>query len=368
MKTIPLFWPHIPRRKILREISDTLKTRWIGQGPKVNEFEQEFVKKFKTPNALFLNSCTAALELAYHIIGIKRGDTVLTPVLTCTATNIPLARRHANIVFVDINTSTLNMDYEDFKRKLTGKVKAVVLVPLGGIEIDHKIIAYCRKRHIPVIIDAAQALGLYWPKADFVCYSFQAIKHMTTADGGVLVSKNPAHHSRAKLLRWFGIDREKKAAKDWQAWERREMTFNIEEAGYKFQPTDIDASFGLVGLREFDKIKTYREKLCKIYQKHLLANIRRVHGGANWLFGINVKHRDELAEYLKIHGIETNLVHLRNDIFQVFGSKRLDLTGMNWIENKYLYLPLNTKIKPSDVRHICRVVNNFYHNVKDPNI
>jgi len=368
-KEYPLFWPHIPRRAILKELNDTLKTRWIGQGPKVNRFEAAFTKKFRLPNALFLNSCTAALELAYHILGIKRGDKVLVPVLTCTATNIPLARRNANITFVDIDRETMNMSFEDLKFQAAGpeRIKAVVVVTLGGIDIDPNIIAFCKRRKIPLIVDAAQSLGMTFPQADFVCYSFQAIKHITTGDGGVLVCKDKKNYERAKLLRWFGIDREKKAEKNWQAWERREMTFDIEEAGYKYQPTDIDASFGLAGLKEFDYVIYHRKRLCNLYNKLLLPKIHRVWGGDCWLFGIQVKNRDGLAAYLKERGIETNLVHLRNDIFRVFGSRRLDLKNMNYIEDKYLYLPLNTKLKPRDVKFICKTVNAFYYHDKNSN-
>src|SRR5689334_1933850 len=105
MKQIPLFWPTIYKEEWLEELSKVFDSRWIGQGPLVDKFEEEFAKKFGFNYCISVNSGTAALELAYHLIDIKKGDEVLTPVLTCTATNIPLVKRGAKLTFLDINDS-----------------------------------------------------------------------------------------------------------------------------------------------------------------------------------------------------------------------------------------------------------------------
>ncbi len=367
-KTIPIFWPYIPKKKILKEISHTLSGRWLGQGPKVDQFEKEFGKAFGYRYPLFVNSGTAALELSYHLIGLKPGDEVVTTVLTCTATNIPLIRKGVKIVFADIDRKTLNIDPSDVERKITKKTKAIVAVHLGGILVDDRIFKIGKKYKIPIVVDSAQ---YHAPsKGDYVCYSFQAIKHITTCDGGMLVLNNQKEYKRAKLLRWFGIDRELKARKNYQAWEKREMTFDIEEAGYKWQPTDIDACFGLAALPDLPKVIKYSKSLADEYLKNLKPRrnvITPVAGGSNWLFGVLTEDRDDLAEYLTNKGVENNMVHLRNDIFEIFKPYKSPCPNMDWVEPRYLYLPINTKVTRDDVRYICKEIRSFY-GTKKPKI
>lgn len=355
MKTIPLFWPFVPKKDIMREISNTLNGRWLGQGPKVDLFEKKIGEKWGYAYPLFMNSGTSALEMAYHLIGLKKGDEVIVPILDCTAGQMGLLRRGVKIVFADVDDN-LNIDPEDVKRKITKKTRAIVGVHLGGIHFDKKL--YKVVRGIPLIVDSAQ---YHAPtKGDYICYSFQAIKHITTCDGGLLVLNNKKEYERVKKLRWFGIDRTLKEKHNYQAWERREMTFDIEEAGYKMQPTDIDACFGLAALPHLDRVIEYRQKLVALYKKLLPKEMVVIAGETCWLMGIVVPSRDELAEYLTSLGIDNNLVHLRNDIFRVFGGKRLNLPWMNYVENYYLYLPLNMKVSEKDVRFICKHINLFY--------
>lgn len=360
-KTIPIFWPYIPKKKILKEISHTLNGRWLGQGPKVDQFEKKLCKAFNYKYPLFVNSGTAALELAYHLIGLKPGDEVIAPVLTCTATNIPLVRKGVEIVFADVNRKTLNMDPADVERKITKKTKAIITVHLGGIPVDNKLFQVGKKYKIPIVVDSAQHHAN--SKGDYVCYSFQAIKHITTCDGGMLVVQDLEQHKRAKLLRWFGIDREQKARNNWQAWKNRHMMMEIEEAGYKWQPTDIDACFGLAALPDLPKVLKYRQDLADEYLKNLKplqSVVTPITGGTNWLFGILSEDRDNLAAYLNNKGVETNLVHLRNDAFKVFKPYKSECPNMDWVEPRYLYLPINTKVTKADVKYICNNIKRFY--------
>lgn len=356
---IPLFYPYIPKEKVLKEIEDTLNGRWLGQGPKVNLFEKKFGEVFNYKYPLMLNSGTSALELAYHMIGIKEGDEVIVPILDCTAGQMALKRKGINIVFADIDDN-LNIDPDDVVKKITNKTKAIVGVHLGGIPFNPKLNDVCKQYNIPLIVDAAQHFTHC--DGDYICYSFQAIKHFTTCDGGMLILKEEEIYKRAKLLRWFGIDRELKERKNYQAWHRREMTFDVFEAGFKFQPTDIDACFGLAAIEDLDKIIKYRKNLAELYIKNLPLQCKPICGGTYWLMGIITNSRDELAEYLTSHKIDNNLVHLRNDIYHLFGGKRLNLPNMNKIESQYLYLPLNTKVTAEDVLFICNKIKEFFEN------
>lgn len=361
---INLFYPYIPKEKILRELSDTLDGRWIGQGPKVDLFEKKFGQKMGYKYPLMVNSGTSALELAYHLLELNEGDTVVVPVLDAISGQVGLLRRGSKILYCDIERDTLNIDPDSLDKLLKAngqsKVKAVVGVHLGGIHFNQKIYSICQKYKVPLIVDSAQYLAP--TKGDYICYSFQAIKHITTGDGGVLVLNNKQEYDRAKKLRWFGISRDLKKKRNSKVWARREMTSDIEEAGYKFQPTDIDACFALAAFPDLDKVIKYRKGLAIEYRQGLksIEEIQVVADDTYWLLTILTKKRDELADYLTKNDIENNLVHIRNDLFKILGGKRQDLPNMDWVESRYLCLPLNCKINRSDVRFICKIIREFY--------
>lgn len=354
----PLFWPYMDEN-IKKEVLKTMSTRWLGQGPQVDKFEKLVEKKFHVPHAVSVSSGSAALETAFDLLDIQAGDEVIVPVLTCTATNIPLMRKRAKLIFTDVDKETLCPDLEDIERKakLHPKAKAIVTVHLGGIECSTGM----KYNDIPVVDDAAQAFGIF--NGYYTAVSFQAIKFFTTGDGGMFFCDNDEDYRKAKLMRWFGIDREKKRSDNWQNYKKREMTFDIEIDGYKRQMTDIAASMGIGGLRAYDKIMKYRTDLYNIYKSRLsgIDGIRVIdaHPGErnlHWLLTVLVDRRDDFAKMLLDHGVETNLVQIRNDIFKVFGGSRLDLPNMNELEDKYLCLPLNPHITTEGVEQICDLI------------
>lgn len=349
MKKIVMFYPYV-NDDMRKEVQNTLKTRWIGQGPRVNEFEEKWNKTFKTKYAVAVSSGTASLFLAYHLMGIKPGCEIITSVLTCTATNIPLLQLGAKIVFADIKRDTLNLDPEDIKRKITKKTKCIVNVHLSGNKSD------IGKMPVPIIGDSSQYHEPPMPYDRYTCYSLQAIKQITTADGGMLVVNNKSDYKRAKALRWFGINREAKRKAGWQAYKGREITTDIKEAGWKLQMTDVAASLGIGALKSYKKIMGHHYNLKKIYDKGLKnINGLTIIGGA-WSYPILVEKREKFMKLLAKHGIESNIIQVRNDIVSIFGGKRLDLPNMNWVEDKYVYLPLHMRVSEKDVRFIINII------------
>lgn len=348
---IDLFYPYVPQ-SAADEVNATLKSRFIGQGGRVDRFEKDFEAKFDVRYAVSLNSGTSALDTAYELAGITNGDEIITTPLTCTATNISLLRMGAKLVWGDIKADTLCLDRQDVLRKITGKTKAVVNVHLGGVDNSFG------NMPVPVISDSCQALGVF--DGDYTCCSFQAIKHITTGDGGMLVVSNEQDYRKAKLMRWFGIDREKKIAANWQAYKQRAMTFDIETLGYKRQMTDIAAGMGIAGLREYDKVMEHRKHLFQMYERLLkgVDGIKIVNGKRNtyWLFTILVERREDFAKVMFDAGIDTNLVQIRNDIFKIFGGRRQDLPVMNFVEDKYISLPLNMKTTEENVEYIVNTI------------
>ncbi len=282
----------------------------------------------------------------------------------------------ARIIWADIDPLTLCIDEEDIRRKITNKTRAIVVVHLGGIAAKAAYFNYYKgddiPERIPVICDAAQALGVF--TGDYTCCSFQAIKHITTGDGGMLVCPNAPEAKQAKLMRWFGIDREKKISNNWQAYRERKMTFDIDVPGTKRHMTDIAASMGLVGLEHYNKVIEHRKKLFEMYQYGLLVidGINMVDGchyGENstsstdfshrntyWLATVLVERRDDFARMLFENGVDTNMVQVRNDIYKIFGGQRAELPVMNQLEDKYLSLPLGMHVSLDNVQFICDLI------------
>ncbi|MDB4027277.1 DegT/DnrJ/EryC1/StrS family aminotransferase [Candidatus Thioglobus sp.] len=364
-ENIVLCYPHVSE-KAKKSVMETLDSRWIGQGPKVKLFEENFSKKFGSNSpAIAVGSGTDALHLSYMLAGLKPGDEVIAPVFTCTATNIPFLYMGVKIKFADIDVDTMNIDTNHVRQLMTSKVKAIVCVHYGGLPCDmDELKNIADEWGIPIIEDAAHAVGAKYKGvdigsiSDFTMFSFQAIKHITTGDGGMVVIKDKELVDKAERLRWFGIDRKAKQAGIWEN--------DITEIGYKYQMTDIAAAMGIVSLSEFDEQSKLRKTLFKTYSKEL-ANcdrLRIVGSGftdrihAAWLFTVIVEDRYKLQEKLRDNKIESNQMHFRNDRYSIFkeftdGKK---FPNMDKVEDDYLVLPLHTKMVVEDVRKVCSII------------
>jgi perosamine synthetase len=360
--TITMFWPYISE-KVAPAIAETLKTRWIGQGPKVEAAELKFSEMFNIPYVVTVNSCTSALHLALIFAGVDDGDEVVTTPMTCAATNTPILYRKAKVVFADIQPNTLNIDPKDIEKRITQKTKAIMVVHWGGYPCDmDEIMAIAERHRLAVIEDAAHALGASYKGknigsiGDYTCFSFQAIKQITTGDGGILTVKDDGIYRRAKLLRWYGIDREFKSDTYWK--------YLIKEIGYKYCMNDIAAAMLIVQLDDLLEIlkrrkvitERYREELAEVPGLTLLENKPDRQSG-NWLFTVRVKNRDAFQNKLNNYGIESSTVHIRCDISPVFGGKRQeDLPVMNETESEYISIPLHCKLTDEDISKIIKVI------------
>ncbi|WP_353480890.1 DegT/DnrJ/EryC1/StrS family aminotransferase [Haliscomenobacter sp.] len=360
---IVLFYPNIPKNAS-QAVTEVLSTRWIGQGPKVDEFEKRFQAKFTDPcTCIAVGSGTDALHLAYILAGLEEGDEVIAPVFTCTATNIPFLYMGVKIVFADVDEN-LNIDVNHVASLITPKTKAIVCVHYGGLPCDMSTLwALGKEHHIAIIEDAAHAIGAKYQgqyigsQSDFTIFSFQAIKHITTGDGGMLVIKDRSLIEKAKRIRWFGIDR---SSKQKGIWEN-----DITEVGYKYQMNDIAASIGLAGLAEFDDHLAHRQKLYKLYC-NLLENTPgiRIIGKnytdrehAAWLLTAEVDDRERLIVHLRNHSIESAQVHYRNDRYSIFGGRvEGKFPKMDAIEERYIVLPLHAKVTEANVESIAEVL------------
>ena len=311
-----------------------------------------------------MGSGTDALHLAYLLAGVEPGDEVICPVFTCTATNLPLLYIGATPVFADIDPKTMNISPSSIRELITEKTKAIVTVDYGGLPCDYaEINEIAREFGLKVIDDAAHAIGAEYrgtsigAVADFTTYSFQAIKHITTGDGGLLHVRDPELAEKGRRLRWFGIDRKAKFSGIWAN--------DITEIGYKYQMTDIGAAMGIAGLAHLPLVLSHRRELLKAYEEGLknvqgLYNVGsdsqndRLHSA--WLHTILIDDREGLQKKLASHGVESGQVHYRNDMYSIFGKRRNYLQNMDAIESRYLVLPLHMKVGIKEVEKICGII------------
>jgi len=352
---IVLFHPYVPKSSI-KAIKQVLNSRWIGQGSKVDEFEKLWEEKISfSHRAIAVGSGTDALHLAYILAGIKEGDEVIAPIFTCTATNIPLLYQKAKIVFADVKKDNLNIDPEDIRKKITSRTKAIVVVHYGGFSCDmDEIQALADEYGIPIIEDACQAHGSVYKDrkigsiSDFTCFSFQAIKLITTADGGMLTIKDSKLASKAKKIRWFGINRTAKLKDKWDN--------DITDVGYKYQMTDVAASMGITALKEFDQTLAHHQELAETYRQELEGMREVKYVGGPSICTIFTKKRDEIKKALEKEEIESNQVHYRNDKYSIFGGKINTCPNMDALESKYLVLPQHYYLNIKDIKYICSII------------
>lgn len=338
MKMIPLFKPFVSWRAgfyVLR----TLYSGQLAEGKMVKKFEAEFAEKFNKKNVVAVNSGTSALELAYDLACIGKSDEIIVPILTCTATNLPLVRRGAKIVFADIDYD-LNINIEDVKRKITKKTKAIVFVHFGGNNRGlREIIKLGKEKNITIIEDAAQAVGSdYWGKADFTCVSLQAIKILTSGDGGFLMCNGNKDYEKAKRLRWFGIDRDKK---------QKGIDVDVTEAGFKYHMSDITASIGLANLRSIDNVIAHRKELMEIYKSYGLQ--------ANMWLTRGCGEVEKAKQLFKSYGFIIGDHHYRNDKYTVFGGRQNKTPIMDELEGNFFFVPNHYGVSLSDAHKIGEI-------------
>lgn len=335
MEKISLFAVHMPHA-IDKPLLETLHSGYIGQGPKVEEFESELAKWIGFKNLLATNSGTSALQLALRIDGIgsvnggRVVDEVITTPMTCTASNMPILAAGAVPVFADISPVSGMIDPLDVERKITRNTKAILHVHWGGVVNPGlgKLRDLSREYGLSLIEDAAHAFGAVADTgkignctADYTAFSFQAIKHITTGDGGLLSVSDSIDYKRGKLLRWYGIDRETDK-KDFRCEE------DIEEWGLKWHMNDICAAIGLEQLKYANGIiQKHRDNASIIWESIDRERFQPafsetdLSSGAFWLFTVLLKSSvDRLwfMEHLRKQGIQTSQVHARNDKHTVF--------------------------------------------------
>jgi perosamine synthetase len=361
-KAIPLFKVFMPK-SVMRPLRKVLFSGFVGQGPQVEKFEEKLAPWFGSENVLTLNSGTSALQLALRLARVGPGDEVISTPMTCVATNQPVLAAGAKIVWADIDPHTGNIDPEDVAKKITSRTKAILVVHWGGYPCElARINALASSHGIKVIEDACHAFGASYHGqpvgsiSDFTCFSFQAIKEITTVDGGALVCRSRKDSERGRLLRWYGIDR-RENRKDFRC------EADIKELGYKFHMNDVAATIGIEQLKYARKNLEKTRKNAAKYDRAFLSftevtplRYQNDRVSSYWLYTLHVKKPLFFMEQMKKAKIVVSRVHARNDKHTVFKEFLVNLPGVDDFVSKQMCIPVGWWLTPLETDWIVSQV------------
>jgi perosamine synthetase len=367
MDAIPLFRVSMPP-SVMTPLRETLMSGFIGEGPRVAAFENALRPWFGSDNVLALNSGTSALHLALRLAGIAPGDEVISTPLTCVATNISIVNLGARIVWADIDPGTGNIDPAAIAAKVTPRTRAIVVVHLGGMPCDLAAIQSIADEHgLRVIEDAGHALGARYQgrpigcHSDFVCFSFQAVKTLTTGDGGALTCRDPSDRERGRLLRWYGLDRQQRLARGID-----DDSIDIVEAGEKLHMNDICATIGLEQLNyladSLARMRSNARRYDEAFRElKTVATPTRLagHESSNWLYAVRVPDLAAFRDSMARAGVMTSRVHLRNDTYSIFRDFAADLPGVDAFSSQAVCIPVGWWLGEVELQRVIGAVHGF---------
>jgi perosamine synthetase len=357
---IPLIKPNIPPKEaLIPELEKVLYSGYVAQGEKVEEFERAFESYIGKGHSLSLNSGTAALHISLILAGVKPGDEVISTPLTAEPTNVAIKMAGAKIRYADIDYETGNISPASIESKINSKTKAIIVVDYAGIPVNVKKLQEISEKHkIPVIEDAAHALGARFNNKlsgchfPYTVFSFQAIKHITTIDGGILQIQNREEYEKGKLVRWFGID--KKLSR---------LQNDIKYQGFKYHMNNVTATIGLVQLNSIDSILDVYISNGKFFDKELknipgieLLSYYPLSEPSYWLYTMKVENRDGFIKKLADNDIMATELHKRSDSHTYLNDFNETLPAMDLFYTKLVHIPCGWWVKAEDREYILRII------------
>lgn len=340
---LPLVKPYIaPREELMPEIEKVLYSGYIAEGEAAWGFEDGIHEFIGNPNALAVQSGTAALHIALLLLNVGPGDEVISTPMTSEPTNTTIAITGAKVVWADVDPDTGLLDPKSVREKITDRTKAIMLVHYAGMVCNmDEFNKISEETGIPVIEDAAHALGAKYKgkvvgsNSRFTCFSFQAIKHMTTVDGGAIAFKKADDVIPARKLRWFGLD--KKVSR---------LENDITRAGYKYGINNLTGIIGQIQLRHAQEVIDKYISNGKFYDEALkgLSGITLVPYYQNtepsyWLYTMKVDDRDNFIKLMESINITASPLHHRSDTHSVFFESKCDLPNMDEWYSKFVHIP-----------------------------
>jgi len=388
---IPFSPPDITNLE-LDEVMQALKSGWITTGPKTKELENSVANYCGTQKAVCLNSATAALELTLRVLGVGRGDEVITSSYTYTASASVISHVGAKIVLVDTAKDSYQMDYQKLEKAITSKTKVIIPVDIAGKPCDYnkiqEIVENTKSKfkaknnlqkafnRIVILCDAAHSFGaLYNGKkigsiADFTCFSFHAVKNLTTAEGGAVTWKEKVGLDSEKLyseyMLWslHGQSKDALAKAKAGAWE-----YDIKKLGYKCNMTDTLAAIGLAQLKRYDKLLLRRKQIAEFYNKEFLGTRIKplVHDDSecNSSYHLYLTRIDDANENIRNkiivdmadRGIATNVHYKPLAMFSAYKELGFDIKNYPNAYSQYqnqISLPLHTLLTDKEILYITK--------------
>lgn len=351
---IPLIKVGMPKAEMLMpELEKVLYGGMIGEGEAVYEFERQFQKQFEVKNSIAMSSGTGALHSSLILSGVKPGDEVITTSMTAEPTNIAILQVGAIPVFADVDVTSGNLDPASIEDKISSKTKAILVVHYAGIPVRlNEISAISKRYNIPLIEDCAHALGAKYSGkyvgniGDFGIFSFQAIKHMTTVDGGFLSLKDESLLRDAKKFRWFGLEK---------GVPRTEV--DITSVGYKYNMHNVAATIGLAQLEGIS------ERIAKHIDNGLYfdKNIGAIPGldvptfdidaqPSYWLYTVFSDDSANVEKCLNDIGVQASKLHRPNHHHSIFKQHAGELPQLDEYYKKMIHVPCGWWVD-DEIRH-----------------
>lgn len=357
---VPLVKPFLPpREKLMPRLEEVLYSGYIAQGDVVEAFERGFENYIGKGYALSLNSGTAALHIALILAGVKEGDEVISTALTAEPTNVAIKMVGASIRWADIDSTTGCICPDSVVENINERTKAILVVDYAGIPVNVKRLQEISAEYgVPVIEDAAHALGAtfmgrvtgnHFP---FTVFSFQAIKHITTIDGGMLQIHDKSLYEEGKLIRWFGLD--KKVGR---------IDNNIRLQGFKYHMNNVNAAIGLLQLQEVESIVSAFRKNGE-YLDQQLANVSGVEilnyyeytSPSYWLYTLKVERRADFIRKLADNGFMASELHKRNDLHDYLNDHPVLLPNLDSFYAKMVHIPCGWWVSQEDMDRMITVI------------
>ena len=366
------------------EIVDSLRSGWLSTGPKVKKFEELFREYIGSKFAVALNSCTAGLHLALLVVGVGRGDEVITTPMTFAATANVIIHAGAKPIFVDVDKKTMNIDPELIEAKITPRTKAIIAVHFAGrpCKMD-AIIDIAKKHDLIVIEDAAHAIEAIYQNrkigtiGHITVFSFYATKNLVTGEGGMVTTNNEEWARQIQIMGLHGLSHDA-----WQRYSSKGFKhYEVVCPGFKYNMMDLQAALGIHQIKRVEHYLKRREEIWKLYDENFVdlpviipAPVDTGDRHARHLYTLLIDidalgvTRDEVRQRLYQENIGTGIhftaLHLHKYYRDTFGFRRGIFPNSEYISDRTISLPLSAGLSDSDVEDVVSAVKKVLKDVQ----
>jgi perosamine synthetase len=370
-KLIPVNKPVVSKDDI-NSVVKSLKENWISsEGPYVKKFEENYAKYHKRKYGIAVSSGTAALEIALKSLNLKKGSEIIIPTFSIISTALCVIKNNLKPVLVDSDLDNWNMIPEQIIKKTTKNTKAIILTHIYGYPVDmQRILIFAKKKKIFIIEDAAEMIGQKYKKkicgsfGDISTFSFYANKHITTGEGGMIVTNNKKIYSKSKSLRNL-------------CFNSGDNRFNHDDIGWNYRMSSMQAAMGITQLKKIDLLVKRKKEIGKLYfsllKKNLFIKIQKPSleyaDNIYWVFGVLLKPNSELGRDKVVNKLLKKNIQTRNffypmhkqKIFQklkIF-NKYSQFPNAEFLSRNGFYLPSGLGVTNNEIRYICKTLNSI---------